>query len=145
ALILAGILTDFYRDYNRNYNWGSGFSIKAEMSMRLPQSRWTFSVANQFYRLYTWQGYDPNTNWSLTPEGKPVNVQGDSGNATFNHFEALVRYRIFTRLHAALGIDVYKRFSFYKDIEHTGPDFRVQGIGIDSKQVGIHLMLTYKI
>lgn len=148
AVILAGTLTDFYRDYHRNYNWGSGFSVKASLNLRLPETRWTFSIGNQLYRLYTWQGYDPNTDWSLTPAGKPVNVQGDSGSTTFNHFEFLARYRIFTRLHAAFGIDVYKRFTNYYDIEYTTPEsypFKNHGLGINSKQVGLHLMLTYKI
>lgn len=118
------------------------------MNLRLPETRWTFSIGNQLYRLYTWQGYDPNTDWSLTPAGKPVNVQGDSGSTTFNHFEFLARYRIFTRLHAAFGIDVYKRFTNYYDIEYTTPEsypFKNHGLGINSKQVGLHLMLTYKI
>lgn len=147
AVVLAGILTDFYRDYHRNYNWGSGFSIKAALSMRLPQSRWTFSVANQFYRLYTWQGYDAGADWSMTPAGKPVNIQGDASTATFNHFETLIRYRIFTRLHAAFGLDVYNRLSNYKDINifFPEPDSNWYGLKIKSTQVGVHLMFTYKI
>ena len=33
AVILGGVLTDFYRDYHRNYNWGSGFSIKVSTKL----------------------------------------------------------------------------------------------------------------
>ena len=147
GVLLAGILTDFYRDYNRDYNWGSGFSIKAGLNLRLPKTRWAFSIANQVYRLYTWQGYDRNADWSLTPSGKPVNVQGDSSKATFNHFEAVVRYRLFNHLHVSAGVDFYRRFTHYDDIDAYIPEIQchVHGLGIKSNQVGVHLMFTYKI
>lgn len=147
GVLLAGILTDFYRDYNRDYNWGSGFSIKAGLNLRLPKTRWAFSIANQVYRLYTWQGYDRNADWSLTPSGKPVNVQGDSSKATFNHFEAVVRYRLFNHLHVSAGVDFYRRFTHYDDIDAYIPEIQchVHGLGIKSNQVSVHLMFTYKI
>ena len=51
GVILAGVLTDFYRDYHRNYNWGSGFSVKAGLNWALSDDRISVRIANQFYKI----------------------------------------------------------------------------------------------
>ena len=144
GVVLAGILTDFYRDYHRNYNWGSGFSVKAGMDWSLVNGRLYVRLANQFYRIYTWNGYDPNFDWSLTPEGKPVNIQGDNSTSSFNHFEASVNCRIWKRLYLTGGIDVYSRSTTYNMNVALGNASTSNPI-INSKQLGFHLMLTYHI
>lgn len=137
GVILAGILTDYYRNYHRNYNWGSGFSIKAGINASLFQNRLIVNVANQFYKIYTRTGYDANVDWSTTPDGKPVNIQGDSSTATFNHLETALKYRIWKRLYLSAGMDFYWRTTRYHDmsINNVWP----------SKQIGTHIMLTYSL
>lgn len=144
GLILAGVLTDFYRDYNRNYNWGSGFSIKAGLRFGFLDDRLSLNIANQFYRVFTWSGYDRDYDWSLTPEGKPVNVQGDTSRSSFNHFETAVNYNIWKRLSVTAGIDFYRRFTRYEgSILSNGSSISFPAI--ESKQIGLHLMLTYRL
>lgn len=145
GMILAGVLTDFYRDYHRNYNWGSGFSIKAGLNWALSNDRLSLRLANQFYKIYTWKGYDANYNWSLTPEGKPVDVQGDASHSSFNHLEASINYRLWKRLYLTGGIDYYSRRTEYTDmsitVDHTTLSYPI----VHSKQLGFYLMLTYKL
>ena len=145
GVILAGVLTDFYRDYHRNYNWGSGFSIKAGLNWALSDDRLSVRLANQFYKIYTWNGYDVNYDWSLTPEGKPVDVQGDASHSSFNHLEASASYRLWKHLYLTGGIDYYSRKTEYSGmfirIDHTTYSSPI----IHSKQLGCHLMLTYKL
>ena len=145
GVILAGVLTDFYRDYHRNYNWGSGFSIKVGLNWALSDDRLSVRLANQFYKIYTWNGYDVNYDWSLTPEGKPVDVQGDASHSSFNHLEASASYRLWKRLYLTGGIDYYSRKTEYNGmsirIDHTTYISPI----IHSKQLGCHLMLTYKL
>ncbi|MDE7153583.1 MAG: DUF3943 domain-containing protein [Muribaculaceae bacterium] len=145
GVALAGILTDFYRDYNRNYNWGSGFSIKSGLKWTLSDDRLSVRLSNQFYKIYTWNGYDANYDWSLTPEGKPVDVQGDASHSSFNHFEASVNYRLWKRIYLTGGVDYYSRRTEYGGmsvrIDHTTYSSPI----IHSKQLGAHLMLTYKL
>lgn len=143
GMILAGVLTDFYRDYNRNYNWGSGFSIKGALGCSLMNGRLSVNVAGQFYRIYTWNGYDPNYDWSLTPEGKPVDVQGDTSNSSFSHFEAAVSYNLLKHLYLTGGIDLYRRFTRYDSVGLDNGSVFVNP-SIESKQIGAHLMLGYK-
>ena len=141
GIILAGILTDFYRDYHRNYNWGSGFSIKAGIGWALADDKVSVRVANRHYRLYTWNGYDHDFDWSTTPDGKPVDVQGDTSRSIFNHFEATASWRMWKRLYLTAGFDMYIRKTYYDSFSVAD----VFNPIIESKQLGFHLMLTYKI
>ncbi len=145
GIILAGVLTDFYRDYHRNYNWGSGFSVKAGVNWALSNDRLSVGLANQFYKIYTWNGYDANYDWSLTPEGKPVDVQGDASHSSFNHLEASVNYRLWKRLYLTGGIDYYSRRTEYTAMTiHVG-NTTISSPIVCSKQLGFHLVLTYKL
>lgn len=145
GVILAGVLTDFYRDYHRNYNWGSGFSVKAGVNWALSDDRISVRIANQFYKIYTWNGYDVNYDWSQTPEGKPVDVQGDASNSSFNHLEASVNYRLWKRLYLTGGIDYYSRRTQYNGMSIQFNSSTVSNPIVNSKQLGFHLMLTYKL
>lgn len=144
GIALAGILTDFYRDYHRNYNWGSGFSIKAGANLDLWNDRLSLRLANQFYKIYTWNGYDPNFDWSTTPEGKPVNIQGDTSNSTFNHFEASLNYNLWKQLYLTGGFDMYIRHTNYHGLTIREGGVSTTSPRITSKQLGFHLMMTYQ-
>ena len=144
ALILGGVLTDFYRDYHRNYNWGSGFAVKAGAETSLLHGRLLVRAANQFYRLYTWQGDDEQGGWSVSPGVQP-NVQGDRSNSTFNHFETSVSYSLLKRLYLTLGMDMYVRNTHYYRLRLREGGTEIWGPSIQSKQIGFHLMLTYRI
>ena len=143
GLILAGILTDFYRDYHRNYNWGSGYSIKAGINASLFKNRLIISLANQYYKVYTWKGYDQKFDWSTTPEGKPVNIQGDKSNSSFNHLEASLKYRLWKGLYLSAGADFYWRTTSYEDLEIRAWGGWTVYPRVHSKQIGVHVMLTY--
>lgn len=145
GIILAGVLTDFYRDYHRNYNWGSGFSVKAGVNWALSNDRLSVRLANQFYKIYTWNGYDANYDWSLTPEGKPVDVQGDASHSSFNHLEASVNYRLWKRLYLTSGIDYYSRRTEYTAMSIHAGNTTISSPIVCSKQLGFHLVLTYKL
>ena len=143
GLILAGILTDFYRDYHRNYNWGSGYSLKASINASLFRNRLIINLANQFYKVYTWKGYEKNADWSTAPEGKPVDIQGDRSSSTFNHLEAILKYRIFKRFYLSAGMDFYWRSTRYTDMQIRHGGGLMMYPRVQSKQIGAHLMLTY--
>lgn len=145
GILLAGVLTDFYRDYHRNYNWGSGFSVKAGLNWALADDRLSVKIADQYYRIYTWQGYDADRDWSMTPEGKPVNVQGNDSRASFNHLEITADYRLWKRLYLSGGVDFYTRQTNYSDVRITIENAVTRQPIVKSSQLGLHLMLTYKL
>ncbi len=148
GIILGGVLSDFYRYYHRNYNWGSGYSVKLGLNLHLLKHRFIISAEDQFYKLFTWNGYDP-TRLDETPSGEPVNVQGNSSTASFNHLEVRASYRLWHRIYATIGINHYFRFSnydnYFRDLpSEDGIPFNSSNILIKSHQVDIHAMLTYK-
>lgn len=145
GLALAGILTDFYRDYHRNYNWGSGFSVKVGGRLRLGGDRLTFTLANQLYRVFTWTGFEQDADWSLSPEGKPVNVQGDSSKSIFNHLEMAVDVKLWKRLHLSGGLDFYHRQTNYNSTKIEFENSITYTPIIESSQLGFHLMLRYSL
>ena len=148
AVILGGILSDFYRYYHRNYNWGSGFSLKGGVNFHMPRHRFSIGTDARFYRLYTWNGYLDQGNFTGA-DGRPLNIQGDRSNGSFLNLNFHAHYRIFTRLYGTFSLDWYRRYSHYPDIflENT-TDSGVGGVFgpiITSDQVGIKLMLTYHL
>lgn len=142
GIILGGILSDFYRFYHRNYNWASGFSLKSGINCFLPKRRLSVSVNDQLYRLYTWKGFDEDANWSLTPAGRPIDVQGDNSRALFNHLEARADYKLWKHLYATLGLNWYTRTTNYSRYL-CQDNFCASNIIINSDQLDIRLMLTY--
>ncbi len=142
GIILGGMLTDFYRDYNRNYNWGSGFSIKAAAKCGFWGDKLFVRVADEHYRMFTWRAEPPlYGDWF-----NRVEVPGDASHSWFNHFEFSADYRLFHRLFVTLGFDFYKRNTYYDDqTQVIAPGAWLSNAIIDSHQFGLHLMLTYKL
>ncbi len=145
GVLLAGILTDFYRDYHRNYNWGSGFSIKGGFNISLLHNRLQIHFADRYYGLYTWKGFDHSFDWSTTPAGKPVNIQGDQSKAFFNHLETSLRLRVAHRLYLTAGLDWYHRQTNYYGLRVDYGDTYTYTPIIESSQLGAHLMVTYHL
>ena len=146
AVLIAGTLTDFYRDYHRNYNWGSGFSLKAGINWALPNDRVSVKITDQLYRIYTWRGIDYPGKWSLTHEEMPPDVLGDKSNAIFNHFETVVNCKLWKKLYLTAGLDLYHRSTHYFGYIVKLPDTGkvLTNPIVRSNQLALRLMLKYK-
>lgn len=149
AVPLAGVLTDFYREYHRNYSWGMGFSVKAGINWALANDKVSVKVANQLYKIITKNNFDSNFLWYSAP-GLEIEIEGgDRGNSTFNHLEGSVNYKLHNNLYITGGIDYYVRTTRYNDMKilWKHPNNRNSSEWypcVQSKQLGTHLMLTYK-
>ena len=136
-------MSDYYRQYHRNYNWASGFSIKCGINCNFG-NRIAINLSNRLYRLYTWRGYDYTADWSLTPEGHPTNVQGDASNAWFSNIELRAGYRLWNRLYATVGLNWYYRKSTYDRYTYFSEEnWGTSNPIIWSHQADVSLMLTY--
>lgn len=155
AVLLAGVSTDFYRDYHRNYSWGSGFSVKAGLNWALSNDKWSVKIANQFYWTRTKNNFGASDYWMISPSGNSIELDGgDSGTTLFNHLEASVNYRLHKNLYLTAGMDFYSRNTRYSDLimkvtdnprnPDSFPNYIVGFPVWESKQIGAHLMLTYK-
>lgn len=133
GVILGSILSDHYKSDCRNYNWASGFSIKAGANLVFNRSRFSLSVNNELYRLYSWIGYRTGTDLSKA-DYRTLNVQGDKSAAWFNVTEVTANLRLWRRLYGTLAFTNYFRATHYRDY----PD-------IVSSSMTLALRLTYKL
>lgn len=150
---LAGVSTDFYRDYHRNYSWGGGFSIKAGINWALANDKTSVKLANQLYWVRTRNNFDSQFTWMMRPNGEGIEIEGgDSGITTFDHLEASVNYKLYKNLYLTAGLDFYERHTHYPDMSigffNTTKD-KIPVIWMNSfywksQQLGAHLMATYK-
>lgn len=149
AVLLAGTLSDFYRNYHRNYNWGSGFVLKGGFKFIYPEKRMSAGADARFYKIYTIKGYTLNP--QDFPEILEPNVQGDRSNATFLNLNVNLNYRIWNNIYATAQVDWYRRCTHYTDLDLTfkipeglGSGFvRVTSPVFTSDQLGLKLMLSY--
>ena len=149
---LAGVSTDFYRNYHRNYSWGSGFSLKAGFNWALSNDNVSVKIANQLYWVRTHNNFDSKYQWMLRPDGKILEIDGgDNGITTFDHLEASVNYRLCKNFYLTAGLDFYERHTHYPDMtalhysqEENGPVAIMYSFYFKSQQLGAHLMATYK-
>lgn len=79
CIFLGGSLSDYYNVIDRDYNMGSGFSLKAQTVLEFPKFG-TFSLFADLYKIYTWKGYTQNQLENDNP--LYLNAQGDKGDAS---------------------------------------------------------------
>lgn len=132
AIILGSILSDHYWTDERNYNFASGFSIKAGANITWSRRRASLSVNHEYYRLFTWKGYKRGTNLEEV-DFRTLNVMGDKSVASFNVTEVRFDYQLWRKLYGTLSFTNKVRSTHYRD----WPD-RV------SSTMSLSAMLTYK-
>ena len=80
-ILLGGTKSDYYSFIDRDYNMGSGFSIKTKTHMELRHFG-RFILDTHYYQIFTWKGYEQKDLSNLTEEDMlHLNSQGDKGNA----------------------------------------------------------------
>lgn len=132
AIILGSILSDHYWTDERNYNFASGFSIKAGANITWNRRRASLSLSHEYYRLFTWKGYDKGTNLK-TVNFRTLNVMGDKSVASFNVTEVRFDYQLYKKLYGTLSFTNRVRSTHYRD----WPDHV-------SSTMSLQAMLTYK-
>lgn len=128
CVLLGGVLSDYYRVDERDYNFVSGFGLKARGSFSSANERLSLSASYEFYRLYSWQGYAPNVDWDkINP--KTLNVQGDRSQSSFHIVELGLQYRLTKNLSVGLAFMNLLRHSSYSyndDVKATAFERKLQ-------------------
>ena len=83
GILLGGTKSDYFNVIERDYNMGSGFSIKS--STKLDFGKFGRLILNaKYFRLWTWKGYEDKDLQPYvdgTADLHYLNVQGDNSNA----------------------------------------------------------------
>ena len=118
GILLGGCLTDYYNIIDRNYNLGSGYSVKSQTHLDFGQ-KGMFSLGFQHYRIFTWKGYEGKDLTTANP--LYLNAQGDRGNTSFTVITPIVEYVLGPHVRINWETSLYYRRSHYK--YHPDLDF----------------------
>ena len=110
---LGGGLTDYYWVCDRDYSFGSGFSMQNKLSLSLFDSLIRFSFEANNYSLFTWEDYDPKRNL-YNEKLKYLDAQGDKGYSNFTTVEASLGYYPKQNWNIELVADFVNRYNHYK-------------------------------
>ena len=86
GILLGGTKSDYYNVIDRDYNMGSGFSIKTKTHLEF-RNFGRFIVKGNYYRIFTWKGYEGKDLATINP--LYLNAQGDKGNAELGEFTTM--------------------------------------------------------
>lgn len=114
AVLLGGILTDYFNLDQRNYNLASGFSVKGGVQLTWDKERFCVSATNSIYRLFTWKGYSPTVDLNQVDE-RTFNVMGDHSQATFSVTDINAQLRVWRKLYLGLQLTYFYRHTKYRD------------------------------
>ena len=118
GILLGGTKSDYYSVIDRDYNMGSGFSVKTKTHLELRHFG-RFILNAHYYRIYTWKGYDPDTDLSSLTEDEMLhlNSQGDKGNAGLLVINPITVFDIAKNWSIELSGSYYSRRTHYKYYE----------------------------
>lgn len=78
GILLGGTKSDYYNIIDRDYNMGSGFSVKSKTHLEFKNISRLILHA-KYFQLHTWKGYENKDLATVDP--LYLNVQGDRGHA----------------------------------------------------------------
>ncbi len=110
AILLGGSLSDYYNVIDRDYNMGSGYSLKMNTAMEFG-STGRFTIMADYYRIYTWKGYEGKDLESTDP--LYLNAQGDKGNAQLLVVSPSMRLTLGEHLALDTSVSYYWRRTHY--------------------------------
>jgi len=116
GILLGGSLTDYYNVIDRDYNMGSGYSVKANSFMEFGKVA-TFQIGADYYRIFTWKGYEGKD--LATTDPLYLNAQGDKGNASLLVLNARFGLALSNRLNLDFNVSNYWRdthYSYHDDV-----------------------------
>ena len=133
GILMGAVLSDHYRLADRNYNIANGFGTKSQFSASCRERWFSISLSHEYYRFFTWKGYDVHTDWA-TVNPKTLNAQGDESQSSVHVCELRLDYRLAKQIFLTGSCAHFHRDTHYRYY----PD-------VKSSSVSARLMLTYVI
>ncbi len=118
GILLGGSLTDYYNVIDRNYNMGSGYSLKNNTILDFGRYG-LFALNMHFYQIFSWKGYEHKYMDISNP--LYLNAQGDKGNVVLAVINPIIEVNLTEHLRANAELSYYyrhTRYSYHKNVEH---------------------------
>lgn len=114
AVFLGGTHSDYYNILERDYNLGSGYSIK--LLNKINMGRHQLELNYHLLHLFTWRNKIDSL-YYRTLDSHYLDVQGTPGNTQVHIVQARYQYQISDRMVAAFNGFFYHRKSYYTSYE----------------------------
>ncbi|MDR1195999.1 MAG: DUF3943 domain-containing protein [Endomicrobium sp.] len=124
-VLLGASESDHYSVYERNYNFGSGYSVKLAAIVNLSKYFNVFINAKT-YQIFTLNDEEDENYDSIYDE---YNVPGNNGNTLFNIFSAGLNYRPIDYWSISVEQRFYLRqshYKFFKDVLTNSMETRIK-------------------
>ena len=116
GILLGGTKSDYFNVIERDYNMGSGFSLKSRTQLDFGQfGRIMLNV--KYLRIYTWKGYediDLQPFIDGTEDLHYLNVQGDHSNAALLVINPVLEKHFSKQWSLSLSASYFSRRTYYK-------------------------------
>ena len=115
GIMLGGTKSDYFNVIERDYNMGSGFSVKSKTQLDFGRTA-RFVLNTKFFRLYTWKGYkkeDLDNGFANIPDLRYLNVQGDRSHASLFVINPLMEMHMAKQWSITLSGAFYVRSTHY--------------------------------
>ena len=122
GILLGGTKSDYFNVIERDYNMGSGFSVKSKTQLDFGRTA-RFVLNTKFFRLYTWKGYkkeDLDNGFANIPDLRYLNVQGDRSHASLFVINPLMEMHMAKQWSITLSGAFYVRsthYDFYDNVK----------------------------
>ena len=115
GILLGGTKSDFFNVIERDYNMGSGFSVKSKTQLDFGKFG-RFILNAKFFRIYTWKGYEDKDLQPYVDGTKDLhylNVQGDNSNAALLVVNPILEFHVAKQWSVCLSSAYYWRRTHY--------------------------------
>ena len=116
GILLGGTKSDHFNVIERDYNMGSGFSIKSKTQLDFGKFG-RFILNAKYFRLYTWKGYEKKDLQPYvdgTADLHYLNVQGDHSNAALLVVNPVMEMHLARQWSITLSGSYFARRTHYK-------------------------------
>ena len=116
GILLGGTKSDYFNVIERDYNMGSGFSIKSKTQLDFGRFG-RFILNAKYFRIYTWKGYEGKDLQAYADGTKDLhylNVQGDRSNAALLVVNPVMEVHLARQWSINFSAAYYSRRTFYK-------------------------------
>ena len=111
GILLGGTKSDYFNVIDRDYNMGSGYSIKTKTHMEIGRfGRFILNV--HYFRIFTWKGYENKDLSTIDP--LYLNAQGDKGNARLLVVSPMIEIDLPKRWSLLMASSFFERQTHYK-------------------------------
>ena len=116
GILLGGTKSDYFNVIERDYNMGSGFSIKSKTQLDFGKFG-RIMLNAKYFRIYTWKGYsqeDIANDFANVEDLHYLNVQGDRSNAALLVINPVLEMHLARQWSVTLSGTYFSRRTYYK-------------------------------